>query len=229
VIESELAQLRTTGVGDWPFVRSGRLSGHRPGLSAYSSESSEAIRFCNHCGNQVDFYVPAGDHLPRHVCVACGNVQYRNPKAIVGMISEAPDGRILMCKRAIPPRVGFWTFPAGYLENGETSGQGAAREAMEEAHAVVEPLGLYLVINAIDANQVYLIHRGRLRTSALRPTPESVEVELMREDRIPWGALAFPAIGRCIRQYFGDRQAGGFPVRTMVLTNVQHAGSIHAF
>src|SRR5262245_48007364 len=105
------------------------------------------MSYCSHCGQRTEARIPEGDHVERRVCPACGTVHYRNPKVIVGCVPEWDDGRILMCRRAIEPRLGLWTFPAGFLEMAETSGQGAAREALEEAQAEVEPGALFVVIN----------------------------------------------------------------------------------
>lgn len=166
------------------------------------------IRHCNACGHAVEQRVPDGDHLPRHVCPACGHIQYRNPKVIVGVVPEAPDGRILMCRRAIEPRLGLWTFPAGFMELGETSGEGAAREAREEALADVAIGGLLMVINVPYVSQVYMIHRGRMTSERFGPTHESSEVRLMREDEIPWDDIAFPTIWHSLKAYFEDRRQG---------------------
>jgi ADP-ribose pyrophosphatase YjhB (NUDIX family) len=180
---------------------------------------SDPTRFCNLCGKPTDYRIPDGDHLPRHVCVHCGNIQYRNPKVIVGIIPEWEDGRIVMCKRAIQPRLGLWTFPAGFLEMSETSGHGAAREAREEALCDVEPLDLFMVINVPYVSQVYLIHRGRVREPLFGPTPESSEVVLMREDEIPWDDIAFPTIWHSLKRFFEDRARGAYGLHTLDLTH----------
>ncbi|HEY0973802.1 MAG TPA: NUDIX hydrolase [Solimonas sp.] len=164
--------------------------------------------YCNVCGHAVALRVPAGDHLPRHVCDACGHIQYRNPKVIVGLIPEAEDGRILMCRRAIQPRLGLWTFPAGFMELGETGAEGAAREAREEALADVEPGGLLMVINVPYVSQVYMIYRGRLRGTTFGPTHESSDVRLMTEQEIPWDDIAFPTIWHALKAFFEDRRQG---------------------
>ena len=174
-------------------------------------------KFCNLCGHAVDYRVPEGDHLPRHVCPSCGNIQYFNPRAICGVVPEAADGRILMCRRAIEPRLGLWTFPAGFLELGETSAQGAGREALEESQADVEVGGLVAVIGVPYVSQIYLIHRGRLRSPHHGPTPESSETRLMREDEIPWDEIAFPTIHHGLRLFFADRAEGIERVHTLDL------------
>ena len=168
------------------------------------------MKFCSACGQPVVIRIPDdGDHLPRHVCTVCHTIHYVNPKVIVGVVPEAPDGRVLMCRRNIEPRKGKWTFPAGFMELGETSAQGAAREGMEESQAVITVIDLLCVINVTYVSQVYLIHRGQLAADAVYgPTSESSEVVLMREDEIPWGEIAFPTIYQSLKYFFADRSAG---------------------
>lgn len=166
------------------------------------------MNFCSECGQAVELKVPPGDHLPRHVCTACGIVHYRNPKVIVGCIPEWEDGRILMCRRNIEPRKGLWTFPAGFLEMGEPSGDGAAREAREESLAEVEIRDLFAVINVPYVSQIYLLHRARLKSLAFGPTAESSEVCLMAESEIPWEQIAFPTVYKGLKFFFADRAAG---------------------
>lgn len=165
------------------------------------------MKFCSACGNTVEFRIPEGDHAPRHVCPRCGTVHYENPKIIVGCIPEWED-RILICRRNIEPRLGLWTFPAGFLELGETSGEGAARETREESQAEVEIGELFVVINVPYVSQVYMVHRGRMKTPHHGPTPESSETKLVREDEIPWEQIAFPTIYHSLRFFYADRKAG---------------------
>lgn len=176
------------------------------------------MKYCSDCGHAVERRVPAGDHLPRHVCPACGAIHYRNPKVIVGCVPEWEDGRILMCRRAIEPRLGRWTFPAGFLELGETSAQGAAREALEEAQAEVAVGDLFVVINVPYVSQLYLIHRGRLKAPRYGPTLESSEVTLMREDEIPWDEIAFPTIWHSLKYFYADRAGGASGIHALDLT-----------
>jgi ADP-ribose pyrophosphatase YjhB (NUDIX family) len=168
------------------------------------------MKFCSSCGSPVVFRIPDdGDALPRHVCESCHTIHYINPKIIVGVVPEAEDGRILMCRRNIEPRKGMWTFPAGFMELSETSAQGAAREGREESRAEIAVGGLLCIITVTYVSQVYLIHRGRLPADAqFGPTPESSEVVLMREDEIPWNEIAFPTIYQSLRYFFADRAAG---------------------
>lgn len=180
--------------------------------------SYHTIHFCNVCGHKVDYRLPEGDHLPRHVCDHCGHVQYFNPRVIVGCVPEWEDGRILMCKRNIEPRLGLWTFPAGFMELGETTAQGAARETREEAQADVEVGSLVAVINVPYVSQVYMIHRGRLRSAHHGPTPESSQTQLMHEHEIPWDRIAFPTVWHGLRFFFQDRAAGVSTIHTLDLT-----------
>ncbi len=165
------------------------------------------MKFCSDCGQPVNFSVPDGDHLPRHVCGACGVVHYRNPKVIVGCVPQWGD-QILMCRRNIEPRFGLWTFPAGFLEMGETSSEGAARETHEESQAEVEIGSLLAVINVPHVSQVHMFHRGRMKTAHHGVTPESSETALMREDEIPWSEIAFPTIWHSLKFFFADRARG---------------------
>jgi ADP-ribose pyrophosphatase YjhB (NUDIX family) len=170
--------------------------------------TANLMKFCSACGHPVIFRVPPGDHLPRHVCEQCGTIHYHNPRMIVGCVPQAGDGRILMCRRNIEPRLGKWTFPAGFLELGETSAQGAARETLEEAQAVVEVDDLFAAIDVPHVGQVYLLHRGRMQGLHHGPTPESSETQLMREDEIPWDEIAFPTIYHGLKYFFEDRARG---------------------
>lgn len=153
--------------------------------------------------------VPPGDTLPRHVCAACNTIHYQNPRMVVGCIPEWED-RILMCRRAIEPRQGLWTLPAGFLENGETTMQGALRESLEEANARVEIGALYTLYNIPHINQVYMLFRAQLLDLEFKPGYESLEVKLFSEDEIPWNEVAFRAIRETLKHYFEDRGNGEF-------------------
>jgi len=167
------------------------------------------MNFCSHCGTQVVVTVPAGDTHPRHVCPACGTIHYQNPKMIVGTIPEWED-KVLLCRRAIEPKHGLWTLPAGFMENGETTAQGAARETLEEANARVEISALYTLYNLPHINQVYLMFRARLLDLDFGPGMESLEVALFEEKDIPWEQLAFRTVEATLRAYFRDRSQGAF-------------------
>ncbi|HEX3912875.1 MAG TPA: NUDIX hydrolase [Steroidobacteraceae bacterium] len=165
------------------------------------------MNFCSNCGAPVESKIPAGDHLPRFVCTGCDMVHYKNPLLVLGCVPEWQD-RILLCRRAIEPRLGFWTVPAGFMENGETMQQAAARECHEEALAEVEVGSLLAVVNVTRANQVHVMFRARLLEPKFAPGPESLEVALYEEAQIPWSELAFASGEYTLRQYFADRRAG---------------------
>jgi ADP-ribose pyrophosphatase YjhB (NUDIX family) len=175
------------------------------------------MNFCSNCGSSaLEHRIPDGDTLSREVCSSCGTIHYQNPKVVVGCLPEW-GGQVLLCKRAIDPRYGLWTLPAGFLENGETILAGAARETVEEARAQVEVGALYTVISLPQINQVYVMFRARLLDLGFGPGPESIEVRLFDEAAIPWNELAFRTIGRTLRNYFLDRKLGEFPVHVSAL------------
>ena len=176
-----------------------------------------AIKFCSACGaGRIEFRVPEGDNLARFVCAACGTIHYQNPKIVVGCLPEYDD-QVLLCRRAIEPRHGLWTLPAGFLENGETLMAGAVRETLEEANARVALDALYTMISLPQISQVYVMFRAKLQDQGFGPGPESLDVRLFREDEIPWEELAFRTIARTLRNYFLDRKQGSFPTRVSVL------------
>jgi ADP-ribose pyrophosphatase YjhB (NUDIX family) len=167
------------------------------------------VKFCSQCGAGLDLKVPPGDNRPRHCCDQCGTIHYQNPKIVAGCIPEW-EGQILLCRRAIEPRYGLWTLPAGFMENGETSVQAAVRETLEEATARVDIHGLYALFNLPHVNQVYMMFRSRLLDLDFGPGEESLEVALFNEADIPWDQLAFPTIRQTLQLYFRDREAGLF-------------------
>jgi ADP-ribose pyrophosphatase YjhB (NUDIX family) len=167
------------------------------------------MNFCSHCGARVVQRIPPGDTLPRHVCDACGTIHYENPKMVVGCIPEWED-KVLLCRRAIEPRQGLWTVPAGFMENGETTVQGALRETLEEANARVDIIGLYALYNIPHINQVYMLFRARLADLNFRPGAETLDVRLFTEAEIPWSAIAFATVRNTLAHYFSDRAAGEF-------------------
>lgn len=187
------------------------------------------MKFCSQCGTPVTLRVPVGDHLPRHVCDCCGTIHYLNPKIVAGCIPEW-QGRILLCRRAIEPRHGLWTLPAGFMENGESAVAAAAREALEEANAVVENLTLYGLYSLLHVSQVYLMFRGQLRAGAASPGEESLEVGLFAEEEIPWEQLAFTVVQETLRQYFAERPTGGFNLHVGdIIRESDHRYRIHRY
>lgn len=171
------------------------------------------MKFCSNCGAPVALRIPPGDTLPRYVCGDCGAVHYQNPKMVVGSI---PDwhGKLLLCKRAIEPRYGLWTLPAGFMENGETMAQGALRETLEEAKARVTLDDMFTVLSVPHINQVHIFYRARLLDLDFAPGAESLEVALFDESAIPWGELAFRTIAATLKHYYEDRKQGRFGFHT---------------
>jgi ADP-ribose pyrophosphatase YjhB (NUDIX family) len=167
------------------------------------------MKFCSDCGAAVSLKIPTGDSLPRHVCDACATIHYQNPKMIVGCIAEW-ENRILLCRRAIEPRMGLWTVPAGFMENGETTAQGASRETLEEANARVEVGPLYAMYNIPHINQVYILFRARLLDLDFSAGVESLEVKLFDEADIPWEQIAFATVRNTLTHYYADRKAGEY-------------------
>lgn len=169
------------------------------------------MNYCSHCGSAVELKIPSGDNLPRYVCVRCGQIHYQNPKIVTGCIPEW-ENKILLCKRAIEPRRGLWTLPAGFMENKETTSEAAVRETWEEANARVQTIGLYALFNIPHISQVYIIFRAQLLEAQYGPGAESLEVELFEQHEIPWDHIAFPVIRETLVRYFKDRSAGRFDV-----------------
>lgn len=174
------------------------------------------MKYCSHCGGPVQTRVPAGDHFQRAVCDHCGRIHYRNPKVVVGCI-PVRGKRIIMCRRAIEPRLGYWTFPAGFLELGETAAEGAAREALEETGVGVDIENLLAVLDIPQVGQIYMAYRARARDGEPHPTEESSEAVFMCEDEIPWGEIAFPSIHESLKFFFADRAAGRDDIHTLDL------------
>ena len=179
------------------------------------------MKFCHHCAAPLVVRVPEGDDKPRHCCDECDVVFYQNPKNVVGTLT-IHDGKILLCKRAIQPRAGKWTLPAGYMENGESSLNGAIRETKEEsgANIIVTGNSLYTLFNLPSINQVYMFFRAELTDLEFNPGLESEEVALFAEAEIPWAEIAFPVVKSTLEHYFQDLKTNHFPVR---MFDVHHA------
>ncbi|WP_022950426.1 NUDIX hydrolase [Leucothrix mucor] len=169
------------------------------------------MNFCSECGQKVTKQIPEGDNRLRDVCEHCDTIHYENPKVVAGSLPVSGD-RVLLCKRAIEPRYGYWTLPAGFMENDETLTEAAARETQEEALAEVTDLELYTVISVPSVNQVHVLMRGELVDDKFAAGIESLEVKLFREDEIPWDDIAFRAVRMTLERYFEDRKTGKFPV-----------------
>lgn len=167
------------------------------------------MNFCSYCGASVEKRVPENDNRWRYVCTHCHRIHYENPNIVAGCLL-ASEGRVLLCKRAIEPRKGLWTLPAGYMENGETTCAAALRETHEEAGATaLHTPGLYGLVNLPHISQVYMIFLGELANTPVAG-PESMEVGLFDEGQVPWDDLAFPLVGLMLKHYFKDRRCGTF-------------------
>jgi ADP-ribose pyrophosphatase YjhB (NUDIX family) len=167
------------------------------------------MKFCNQCGAPVELRIPAGDTLPRFVCGACRTIHYQNPRMVVGCIPEWED-KILLCRRGIEPRCGLWTVPAGFMENGETTYQGAVRETLEEANARIEIGPPYALYNIPHINQVYILFRAQLLDLGFSTGAETLEVRLFAESEIPWEQIAFATVHNTLMQYYSDRRNGEY-------------------
>jgi ADP-ribose pyrophosphatase YjhB (NUDIX family) len=166
------------------------------------------MKFCSECAHPVTVAIPEGDNRPRYVCTNCGTIHYQNPKMVIGSIPVwEQDGelKVLLCKRAIEPRYGYWTLPAGFMENGETTSAAAARETEEEAGANVELGNLFTLLNVVHVHQVHLFYLARLVDLDFAPGIESLDVQLFSENEIPWDDLAFPTIRTTLELFFADR------------------------
>ncbi|VXC64774.1 NUDIX hydrolase [Massilia sp. 9I] len=166
------------------------------------------MKFCSECAHPVALAIPEGDNRPRYVCPHCHTIHYQNPKLVIGSIPVwEQDGKlqILLCKRAIEPRYGYWTLPAGFMENEETTEQAAMRETEEEAGADVELGKLFTLLNVAHVHQVHLFYLARLRNLDFAPGEESLEVQLYTQDEIPWDDLAFPTVRTTLELFFADR------------------------
>jgi ADP-ribose pyrophosphatase YjhB (NUDIX family) len=169
------------------------------------------IQHCRVCGAAVAYQVPADDNRERAVCTACGEIHYVNPINVVGTV-PVWGTQVLLCRRAIEPRHGKWTLPAGFMEMGETTSAGALRETVEEAGARVELQGLFTILDVVSAGQVHLFYRARMLDTTLDPGPETLEARLFQEHEVPWDELAFRTVRETLRLFFADRAAQSFSV-----------------
>ena len=167
------------------------------------------MKFCSNCGSPVVKRVPPGDTLARWVCDHCGEIHYQNPRLVVGSIPEY-EGKVLLCRRAIEPRYGYWTLPAGFMEIDETTAQVALRETLEEAGARIELDAPFSMISVPRVNQVHLFYRARVLELGFKPGEETLEVALWEESNIPWPEIAFRTVGLTLKHWFADRGSGAF-------------------
>ena len=170
---------------------------------------ARSIKHCKACGAETRYAIPADDNRERATCSVCGTVHYENPLNVVGTVPVWGD-QVLLCRRNIEPRYGYWTLPAGFMELGETLAQGATRETEEEAGARIELEGLYTVLNVVRVGQVHFVYRARLLDTDFAPGPESIEAQLFTEAQVPWEELAFRTVKETLLRYFEDRRTGRF-------------------
>lgn len=167
------------------------------------------MKYCPDCGQPTRRLIPNGDNRERDVCGDCGGIFYKNPLVVAGCVAEW-QGKILLCRRAIEPRAGFWTLPAGFFELGESAADAGVRETWEEARAEVTVQGLFSFVNVAHIGQVHMFYRAAMTSGAHQPGPESLETALVDEANIPWEYLAFPTVHLTLSRYFADRRAGAF-------------------
>ena len=169
------------------------------------------IKHCRVCGTAVAYVVPPDDNRERATCPSCHEIHYENPINVVGTV-PVWDEQVLLCRRNIEPRYGLWTLPAGFMELGESTADGALRETDEEAGAHVELQGLFTVLDVVRAGQVHLFYRARMLDTHLAPGPETIEARLFREHEVPWDELAFRTVRVTLEHFFADRRDGAFGV-----------------
>ena len=174
------------------------------------------MKYCSKCAHPVERRVPEGEDRERAECPACGEIHYVNPKIIVGCIPTVGD-QVLLCKRAIEPRYGKWTLPAGFMENRETTEEGAAREMWEEAEARAVNMSMYRIFDVPHISQVYVFYRCEVADGQYGVGPESLETSLFDEVDIPWDQLAFPVVIEMLSEFFDDRKTQEFPVRNSTI------------
>ena len=179
---------------------------------ADTKNSTSNLNYCSNCGYKLKRYVPEGDQIERSICDECEIIYYDNPKILVGSIVEC-NNKVLLCKRAISPRIGYWTLPSGYMENGETILEAAIRETKEESSVEVKELHLYAVFSCPDINQVYFIFRGEAQTEKTCATEESIESKYFCNLDIPWDELSYSIMHKSLRWFFSDKDKGDYQFR----------------
>jgi len=175
-----------------------------------------AFNFCSACGAQVKLTIPPGDSLLRHVCDACQTIHYSNPKLVVGALPVWGD-QVLLCRRAIEPRHGKWTLPAGFMENGESVAAAAIRETAEEACARIALGEMSTMISLPHISQVHVIYLAELLDLDFAAGEETLDLRLFSEAEIPWDEIAFRTIHLTLKHFFEDRRRGQFQFRTLEL------------
>ena len=170
-----------------------------------------SIKHCRACGGEVRYQTPADDNRDRATCTVCTTIHYENPLNVVGTVPVWED-KVLLCLRNIEPRRGLWTLPAGFMELGETTAEGAIRETIEEAGARIELEGLFTLLNVVRVGQVHLFYRARMLDIDFVPGPETIEARLFTEAEVPWEQIAFRTTKKTLEHYFADRRAGRFEI-----------------
>ncbi len=166
-------------------------------------------KHCRECGTAVEYRVPADDNRERAVCPSCATVHYENPLNVVGTVPFWED-KVLLCRRNIEPQYGLWTLPAGFMELGETTAEGALRETVEEAGARFDLLDLYSIVNIARVGQVHFFYRAQLLSTDFDPGPETIEARLFSESEVRWEELAFRTVRTTLEHYFADLRRGRF-------------------
>lgn len=159
------------------------------------------IHFCSQCGAKTAMQVPVGDQLTRSVCQSCGHIHYENPR-LIALTIPLWQGQVLLCRRGIEPRLGFWTLPGGFMENGESTQESACRETWEEACCQVNDLALHAVVSLPFCNQVHLFYRANMCSPEWQLTPESTEIALFTQANLPWQELAFGSVQLALEHHF---------------------------
>jgi ADP-ribose pyrophosphatase YjhB (NUDIX family) len=175
--------------------------------------AARRIHHCRVCGSSTEYRIPADDNRERAICGRCGEIHYENPINVVGTV-PVWEQRVLLCRRAIEPRHGLWTLPAGFLELGESTEEGALRETDEEAGARIELGPLFTVLNVVPAGQVHFFYRARLLDPHFDPGPETLEARLFAEHEVPWDQIAFRTVRQTLEHYFADRARDRFELHT---------------
>lgn len=176
------------------------------------------MKYCSTCGHPVEQKIPQGDNRRRYVCTNCETIHYQNPRIVAGTV-PVWQGRILLCRRAIEPRYGYWTLPAGFMENAETTVEAAARETLEEALAEVHIEDLYTIIHVPHIDQVHMFYRATLKDGSFGVGEESLEVRLFELDEIPWDHISFPTVRRTLEHFVEDIRHERFPVH---VSDIRH-------
>jgi ADP-ribose pyrophosphatase YjhB (NUDIX family) len=174
------------------------------------------MNFCSSCGKPVAKKIPPGDNMPRFVCGSCEVIHYHNPKIVAGCIPQWGD-QILLCRRAIEPKSGLWTFPAGFMEIGESIEQAAVRETVEEANADVALTTLHSVFSLPHIGQVYMVFVGKMHSKHFAAGSESLEVRLFGSSEVPWEQIAFPVVKEALRCYVDDMAKGELSLHVATL------------